>query len=214
MKIIEDMLEKLDNYFEEKKESEFYLMVLAVVAVFGLISYSYLIPITEKELRKDLSIQKELERKIRAEESYLASVTVNGDQRFKIKKLQSEIAGLKTRYSDLKEINEYSDYQIQTLSELLFNDKNWAKFLDSIALKAKKNNIDISLISNKFINNKDSFGHVLEIGVDCEGSYRNMIRFMNEIEESELVVDIYNIQLESNRTINANFKVSVWGINY
>ncbi len=208
------MLEKLDNYFEEKKESEFYLMVLAVVAVFGLISYSYLIPITEKELRKDLSIQKELERKIRAEESYLASVTVNGDQRFKIKKLQSEIAGLKTRYSDLKEINEYSDYQIQTLSELLFNDKNWAKFLDSIALKAKKNNIDISLISNKFINNKDSFGHVLEIGVDCEGSYRNMIRFMNEIEESELVVDIYNIQLESNRTINANFKVSVWGINY
>ncbi len=41
-----------------------------------------------------------------------------------------------------------------------------------------------------------------------------MIKFMNQIEESELVVDIYNIQLESNQTINANFKVSVWGINY
>ncbi|WP_457592788.1 type 4a pilus biogenesis protein PilO [Hydrogenimonas sp.] len=214
MKIIEDLLEKLDNYFEEKKESEFYLMVLAVVAVFGLISYTYLIPITEKELKKDLKIQKQLESKIRAEKSYLASVTVNGDQRFKIKKLQGEISRLKTRYSDLKEINEYSDYQIQTLSELLFNEKNWAKFLDSIALKAKKNNIDISLISNKFINNKDSFGHVLEIGVDCEGSYKNMIRFMNEIEESELVVDIYNIHLESDKNINANFKVSVWGINY
>ncbi|MCF6200610.1 MAG: type 4a pilus biogenesis protein PilO [Hydrogenimonas sp.] len=214
MKIIEDLLEKLDNYFENKKESEFYLMVLAIVSVFGLISYSYLIPITEKELKKDLRIQKDLEKKIRAEESYLASVTVNGDQRFKIKKLQSEISGLKTRYSDLKEINEYSDYQIQTLSELLFNDKNWAKFLDSIALKAKKNRIDIAMISNKFINNQDSFGHVLEIGVDCEGSYKNMIKFMNEIEESELVVDIYNINLESNRTIKANFKVSVWGINY
>ncbi len=214
MKIIEDLLEKLDNYFEEKKESEFYLMVLAVVAVFGLISYSYLIPITEKELRKDLQIQKKLQSKINAEESYLAKVTVNGDQRFRIKQLQGEIARLKTRYRDLKEINEYSDYQIQTLSELLFNEKNWAKFLDSIALKAKKNNIDISLISNKFINNKDSFGHVLEIGVECEGSYRNMIRFMNEIEESELVVDIYSINLESDKKINANFKVSVWGINY
>ncbi|WP_456382366.1 type 4a pilus biogenesis protein PilO [Hydrogenimonas sp.] len=214
MRILEDMLEKLDNYFEEKKESEFYLMVLAIVAVVGLLSYSYLIPMTEKELKKDLNTQKRLENKIREEKRYLASVTVNGDQRYKIKKLQREIANLKIRYSDFKEINEYSDYQIQTLSELLFNEKNWSKFLDSIALKAKKNNIDIFLISNKFVNNKDSFGHVLEIGVDCEGDYRNMIKFMNEIEESELVVDIYNIRLESDKIIKANFKVSVWGINY
>ena len=214
MKILEDMLEKLDNYFENKKESEFYLMVLGIMAVVGLISYSYLIPMTEAELKKDLKNQKRLEKKIRDEKNYLASVTLNNDQRYKIKKLQKEIQGLQVRFNDLKEINEYSDYQIQTLSELLFNEKNWAKFLDSIALKAKKNNIDIFLISNKFINNKDSFGHVLEIGVDCEGNYKDMISFMNQIEESELVVDIYNLQLESNNKINANFKVSVWGINY
>jgi len=214
MKILEDLLEKLDNYFEERKESEFYLMILAVVAVFGLISYSYLIPITEKQLKKDLKQQRDLKEKISADKSYLAMVTINGDQRYQIKKFQKEIAELKTRYGDLKKINEYSDYQIQTLSDLLFNEKTWAKFLDSIALKARKNNINISLISNKFVDNKESFGHVLEIGVDCEGNYKNMIRFMNEIEESELVVDIYNIQLESDKNIKANFKVSVWGINY
>ena len=214
MKKLEDLLEKLDNYFEERKESEFYLMILAVVAVFGLISYSYLIPITEKQLKKDFKQQRDLKEKISADKSYLAMVTVNGDQRYQIKKFQKEIAGLKTRYGDLKKINEYSDYQIQTLSDLLFNEKNWAKFLDSIALKARKNNVNISLISNKFVDNKESFGHVLEIGVDCEGNYKNMIRFMNEIEESELVVDIYNIQLESDKNIKAHFKVSVWGINY
>lgn len=214
MKIIEDLLEKLDNYFEEKKESEFYLIVLGIMAVVGLISYTYLIPITESQLKKDIKQQKKLEKKIREERHYLASVTVNNDQRYKIKKLQNEIQTLQANFSDLKEINEYSDYQIQTLSELLFNEKNWAKFLDSIALKAKKNNIDIFMISNNFINNKDSFGHVLEIGVDCEGSYKNMISFMNEIEESELVVDIYNLQLDSDKNINATFKVSVWGINY
>jgi len=100
MKILEDLLEKLDNYFEEKKESEFYLMVLAIVAVVGLISYSYLIPITEKQLRKDLATQKSLQKKIHEEKRYLASVTVNGDQRYKIKKLQNELANLKIRYSD------------------------------------------------------------------------------------------------------------------
>ena len=151
---------------------------------------------------------------INEEQRYLASVTVNGDHRYKIKKLTREIAMLKQKYNDIKEINEYSDFQIQTLSELLFNEKNWAKFLDSITLKAKKNHVTISMISNKFINNKDHFGHVLEIGVECQGKYKDLIGFMNEIEESELVVDIYQIDMESNRSINANFKVSVWGINY
>jgi len=124
MKIIEDLLERLDNYFEEKKESEFYLIVLGIMAVVGLISYTYLIPITEAQLKKDLKQQKTLEKKIHEEKSYLASVTVNNDQRYKIKKLQKEIQNLQLKFNDLKEINEYSDYQIQTLSELLFNEKN------------------------------------------------------------------------------------------
>lgn len=214
MKIFEDILERLDNYFEGKKQSEFYILVFMIVAVVGFVSYNYLIPVTGKKLKQDLSTQKRLLRMINDEERYLASVTVNGDHRYKIKKLTREIAALKLKYNDLKEINEYSDFQIQTLSELLFNEKNWAKFLDSITLKAKKNHVAISMISNKFINNKDHFGHVLEIGVECEGKYRDLIGFMNEIEESELVVDIYQIDMESNRSINANFKVSVWGINY
>ena len=214
MKILEDILEKLDHYFEGKKESEFYLMVLAIVAVVALISFNYLIPLTEKELKKDLKTQQRLDRLIQEENRYLASITVNGDRRYKIKKLQNEIATLKLQFNDIKEVNDYSDYPIQTLSELLFNEKNWAKFLDSISLKAKNNGVDIFMISNRFVNNQDNFGHVLEIGVECKGMYKNMIRFMNEIEESELVVDIYNIDMESNRSINANFKVSVWGINY
>jgi len=214
MKVLEDVLEKLDHYFEEKKEGEFYLLVFMVVALFGLISYLYLIPMTEEQLRNNVAKKERLEKRIAEEKRYLTSVTVNNDQRYKIKMLQSEMKRLKARYSELKKINEYSDYQIQTLSELLFNERNWAKFLDSIARKAEKNNINISFISNKFVNNEKSFGHVLEVGVDCEGSYHDIIRFMNDIEESELVVDIYHIEMESNQTINANFKVSVWGINY
>ncbi len=214
MKLVEDVLEKLDSYFEDKKQSEFYIIVFMIVGVVGFVSYNYLIPMTTKQLKQDVSKQRRLIRMINEEKRYLASITVNGDRRYKIKKLQREIADLKTKFNNLKELNEYSDFQIQTLSELLFNEKNWAKFLDSITMKAQKNHVAISMISNKFINNKDHFGHVLEIGVDCQGKYKNLIGFMNEIEESELVVDIYSIEMESNQTINANFKVSVWGINY
>jgi uncharacterized small protein (DUF1192 family) len=137
MKLLEDVLENLDRYFEEKKESEFYLLVLMVVSLFGLISYLYLIPITEEKLRNNLTQKEHLEKRIAEEKRYLNSVTVNNDQRYKIKILQNEMRKLKAQYSQLKKINQYSDYQIQTLSELLFNEKNWAKFLDSIALKAE-----------------------------------------------------------------------------
>jgi len=214
MKIWEEYLEKLDLFFENKKESEFFLLVLIIVAFVGYLSYAYLTPWCLDRLKHDLKKQQIVKNMIKDEKDYLASITVNGDQQFKIKKLQQEIKILKKHFNDLKEINTYSDYQIETLSELLFNEKNWAKFLDSIANKAGKNQIDLFMISNKFIEHQKEFGHVLEIGIECEGSYKNIIHFMNDIEESELVVDIYHIDMESNRSIKANFKVSVWGINY
>jgi len=214
MKAIEDILDKLDNYFEHKKDSEFYIIVLGAVFAIGMLSYNILIPKTENMLKKDLRIQSKLKAQLRVEEEYLKSITVNGDNRYKIKKLQKEIKTIKADLNNLKELNEYSDYQIQTLSELLFNEKNWAKFLDSIAKKANENSVDIDIISNKFIQNKKNFGHVLEIGIESEGSYQNIIAFINDIEESELVIDVYDIELEKDKKIRAIFKVSVWGINY
>jgi len=214
MKIIEDILEKLDDYFEHKKESEFYIIVLGTVFAIGMFSYNVLIPETEDILKRDLQTQNRLKAQLTEQENYLKSITVNGDNRYKIKKLQKEIKNLKTTLKNIKELNEYSDYQIQTLSELLFNEKNWAKFLDSIAKKANDNGVDIDTISNIFIQNQENFGHVLEIGIECEGNYQDVIAFMNNIEESELVVDVYEIVLEKEKKIKANFKVSVWGINY
>ncbi|SFP13260.1 type 4a pilus biogenesis protein PilO [Hydrogenimonas thermophila] len=214
MKIVEDILEKLDNYFEHKKESEFYIIVLGTVFAIGMFSYNILIPETEDMLKKDLQIQNRLKAQLTKEKNYLKSVTVNGDNRYKIKKLQKEIKTLKATLNNLKELNEYSDYQIRKLQELLFNEENWAKFLDSIAKKANDNSVDIDIISNTFIQNQKNFGHVLEIGIECEGNYQSIISFINDIEESELVVDVYDIVLEKEKKLRANFKVSVWGISY
>ena len=214
MKIVEDILEKLDNYFEHKKRSEFYIIVLGTVFAIGMFSYNTLIPKTENMLEKDLQVQNRLKAQLLKEKNYLKSVTVNGDNRFKIKKLQKELKNLKATLNNLKESNEYSDYQIHKLQELLFNEENWAKFLDDIAKKANNNHVDINTISNTFIQNQKNFGHILEVGIECEGKYQSIISFINDIEESKLVVDINEIILEKEKKIKANFKVSVWGIKY
>lgn len=214
MKMIEDQLEAIDKYFEGKKQSDFYVFVGLLVVFVGYVAYAYLIPMTQETLKRTQKSKAHVEKKLEEEKRYLTSVTVNGDERYVIKKIEAEIGRLKKSFAEIKEINEYSDFQIRTLSELLFNEQNWAKFLDSIALKARNNRIDIAFIGNKFVQNQESFGHVLEIEVGCEGTYKNLIKFMNEIEESSLVVDIYDINLQSDELIAANFKVSVWGINY
>ncbi|NPA28834.1 MAG: type 4a pilus biogenesis protein PilO [Epsilonproteobacteria bacterium] len=214
MKFIEDTLENLDNYFEGRKESEFYIIVVGILFLFGYLSYGMLIPMSEKVLKRDLMTKRTLESTIRGHEKYLSSITVNGDRRYKIKLLQNDIQRLKNEFKDTRELNEYFDFQIQTLSEMLFNEKNWAKFLDSITKEAKKHHVRITLLSNKFIDNKKSFGHVLEIGIECEGSYKNLLAFINAIEESNLVVDIYDINIEGGKKISSAMKVSVWGINY
>lgn len=214
MKIVEDILEKIDNYFEEKKESDFYLTIFGIVFAIGFLSYNVLIPTTEEMLKRDLERQKRLEKKLIEHKNYLRSVTVNGDNRYLIKRLKKEISEFKKDIKNIRNLNQYSDYQIKTLSKLLFNEKSWSKFLYSIAEKASNYGVDIFSISNSYIKNSEDFGHILEIEIECAGSYKGVLEFINSIEESELVVDIYDISLEKEKYIKSNFKVSVWGINY
>ena len=100
---------------------------------------------------------------------------------------------------------------------MLFNQKSWSRFLNSITDKAEMHNVDIQYISNHYVDNNGSFGHVLEITLGCKGKYKGIIKFMNELEQNTLVTDIYGSELllDSNSSeIFADINISVWGINH
>ncbi len=66
------------------------------------------------------------------------------------------------------------------------------------------------------LDSKGNFGHILEIFIGCEGEYKNIAKFINQIEKNVLVTDVYdtNIYLDENSTTTlADIKISVWGIN-
>ena len=99
---------------------------------------------------------------------------------------------------------------------MLFNQKNWSIFLNSITSKAELQNVDLSYIRNTYVDNNGSFGHVLEVGVGCRGDYKSIVKFMNELEQSILVTDIYGTELhmdENSSKVVADINISVWGIN-
>ena len=216
MKFIEDKLEALDAYFAPKKESEKWLIILGIAGFITYIAYDYLLPYTEEMHKKSELAKKAVEKSIRDNTTYLNSITVNGDRDYRVKQLTQQIANKKKRIEKIRKKIVFIDQNLNKLSDMLFNQKSWSIFLNSITDKAAAQDVDIDYIKNDYVNSKGSFGHVLEVGVGCRGSFKNIVKFMNEMEQNVLVTDIYGSELsmdDNTSDVVADIHISVWGIN-
>jgi len=217
MKFIEDKLEALDAYFEPKKESEKWLIILGVAGIIAYIAYAYLLPYTEEMYQKSERVKRSIKKSILDNQTYLNSITVNGDREYYIKKFTKDIKNKKQAIIRIKSEIEFVDKNLNKLSDMLFNQKSWSNFLNSITDKAAIQNVAIEYIQNKYVDNNGSFGHVLEVSVGCHGSYKDIVKFMNELEQNVLVTDIYGTDMrldENSSHIISDINISVWGINH
>jgi len=216
MKFIEDKLEELDAYFAPKKESEKWIIILGLAGLITYLAYDYLLPYTEQMYKKSEVTKKSIEKSIKNNTIYLNSITVNGDKDYYVKKYTRDIATKKQRIQKTKDKIVFIDNNLNKLSDMLFNQKNWSIFLNSITDKAEIQNVNLEYIRNQYVDNNGSFGHVLEVGVGCKGDYKNIVKFMNELEQNVLVTDIYGttmaMDLNSSKVV-ADINISVWGIN-
>ncbi len=216
MRYIEDKLEELDSYFANKSSSEKWLIILAIAGIIGYILYLYLYPYAESRYKSSLVTQKGLVKKIAEEKRYLQSITVNGDRNFYIKKYDSDIAQRKKTIEDYQKKIALLNQSFAKLSEVLFNRKNWSIFLDSITARAHANDVKLIELTNKYVKDKKSFGHVLEIGIRAEGKFQSIMAFINDLEQNKLVTDVYASDIHydpEKNTIVADLQVSVWGVN-
>jgi lipopolysaccharide export LptBFGC system permease protein LptF len=217
MKFLEDKLERLDAYFAPKKESEKWMMIIAVAGLIAYIAYTYLLPYTENKYKKTEREKQTIQSSIINHSTYLNSITVSGDRDYYVKKYDNDIIMKKQKIVDTKNKVKFIDQNLEKLSDMLFNQKSWSKFLNSITRKAEKQDVDIQYIANKYVDNNGSFGHVLEIAVGCKGEYPNIVKFVNELEQNTLVTDIYGTAFrseENSSNILADINISVWGINH
>ncbi|PHS37451.1 MAG: hypothetical protein COB07_10640 [Sulfurovum sp.] len=216
MKLIEDKLEELDVYFAPKKESEKWLMILGVAGIIGYLAYSYLLPYTEDLYKKSERSKKSIQKSIVDNTTYLNSITVSGDREYYVKKFDNDIVTKKENIVNLKNKIKFINTNLEKLSDMLFNQKSWSIFLNSITDRAEIHNVDLQYITNSYESHKGTFGHVLEIGVGCQGDYKDIVKFMNELEQNVLVTDIFKTKFTADNNgsnVNADIHISVWGIN-
>jgi len=185
-------------------------MIYGMIAV-ALIAFSYLL-FWESAEREYLQVKKEriaVETKLRADEQYL---TLHPES--EIQQIDAQIKAIKAETLAVQEKNEYIDFKISQISELFYNEKAWGAYIDSIAENAKKYHIKMALFTNKRSLEKAKFGHVLDINVYASGQYANMVKFIDAMEQSDLVIDLHGLDLTAKETLELDVNSSVWGITY
>lgn len=218
MKFLEDKLEALDIYFAPKKESEKWVIILGIAGIIAYLGYELLLPYTEDLYKKSERSKKSVQKSITDNNIYLNSITVGGDREYYVKKFDKDIVDKNKEIVDTTNKIKFIDSNLEKLSDMLFNKKSWSNFLNSITSKAEVQNVDLQFIANKYVNDQNgNFGHVLEIGLGCKGQYKNIVKFINELEQNVLVTDIFqtNFTPDSNSSdVVADIHISVWGINH
>lgn len=215
MNNFDTLFDKIDSFFQGKKSSEISLIFLMLFLFVGYLSYSYVFPITDKMLQQSMRNSKEIEKRLQDEKSYVASISRDGDDAFLIKKVKNDIDTAKVLLEKTTFTNAYVDGKLKELSYLLFNDENWARFLNSITQLAEKYAVNIKVIENKI--NEPSIQkieQILNLKIEFNGSFANTMKFINAIEESELVVNIYELNFKGLQDIEGQVSIAVWGMKY
>ncbi|MCX6075943.1 MAG: type 4a pilus biogenesis protein PilO [Campylobacterales bacterium] len=205
----ENYLQNIDASFKNKAKKDIYMIYVMSFAM--IFAFSYLLfwdssEIAFKKIKEQVTI---IESKISNDNLYLQQNPAT-----KITLLEEEIKQAQSELLIYKDNNAYIKGKIEAISSLVYDERTWGEYLHSISKNALKYNIKILDFTNKLALNNSAFGHVLDINISSTGDYKNTLNFMNSLEQSELVVDLHDLNLTMENNIIENLNISVWGITY
>ena len=210
MKInIEDYLHNIDAVFAEKTQKDIYMTYIMIIAGIFAFSYSMFWDSAVQAFDTTRASVVQLDKKISTDKRFLQ---LNPES--KIVSLDKEIKQINQAMIIHKDNNAYIKSKIETISSLIYDERTWGEYLDSISKNAQKYHVKIKSFSNKYASTGSSFGHILDITISSSANYKNTLRFINSLEQSELVVDIHDMNIRAERTLNSDLNISVWGITY
>lgn len=206
--ILEDYLHKIDDFFKEKSQKDTYYVYIMIIGVVASISYPFYSLSTEEFTTAQEKVQT-TSSKINMDKAYLVA-----NPEAKIVMIDRKIKQLEAELQINKENNEYIKSKIDTISALVYDERAWGEYINSISANAKKYNMKVLNFTNEYAKNEESFGHILDIELEVKGNYTNTLKFINSLEQSDLVVDIHDLSIKAENALNTSLYISVWGITY
>ncbi len=207
--ILEKYLYDIDQSFSQKSEKDVKMIYAMVFIVLVMFSYLVFWESSEKGYNDIKAASLKVQDKIAKDKQYLLM-----HPKSEIVRLDQQITDLNSKLVMLKGENTYIKAEIEKIPELFYDQETWGAFIDSIAENAKKNKVKLNFFANRLASDKTKFGHVLNLEIQAEAPYKNMVRFINAIEKSKLVVDLHDLDLVATEKLNLDLNLSVWGITY
>jgi len=219
----ESSLDKIDNYFAGKTDNEIKTILLVIAAVlFGFLMFLYFTPAKEFQESQNTRLQKattDLTRATRELED-LAGGPGAPDKNYKINQHNNALRAEKARLENLKYQNTYLDQKLRENASVTYNQETWANFLDELTKTAETNNVKIVALESD--SHELEFGvpqEVLDVVLTIEGKFNNVLRYINDVEQSVVVVDVKGFEITPNlddeeKQVSGSVKVSVWGMEY
>lgn len=206
---IEDYLQRIDNTFKEKTQKDIYMTYIMIFAIIFAFAYLLFWDTSIAEFEQKQQQNSALKSKIDLHKLYLSQ-----NPESKITLLENDIKRASNEMIIHKDNNAYIKNKIETISSLIYDERTWGEYLYSISTNAQKYNVQIKNLNNHYATNNSSFGHVLDITIKTTAKYKNTIKFINSLEQSNLVVDIHGLSIKAQDTLNSDLNISVWGITY
>jgi len=206
---IENYLHDIDNFFKDKEPKEIYMIYLMIIASIFAFSYMLFWDSSFDSFEKTKNDVKRVSNQIHADEEYLRR-----NPKMKITQLENEIKKTNEKMLLMRKNNEYIKHKIESISFLIYDEEAWGRYLDSITTNSQKYNLQIHTLTNKYAKVGSSFGHILDIAVVSEGNFNNTLKFINALEQNDLVVDVHDFNLTMQENLHSELNISVWGIKY
>ncbi len=207
--MLEKYLYDIDQSFAQKSEKDVKMIYAMVFIVLVMFSYLVFWESSEKGYNDIKAASLKVQDKIAKDKQYLLMHPAS-----EIVRLDQQITDLNNKLVVLKDENVYIKAEIEKIPELFYDQETWGAFIDSVAENAKKHKVKLNFFANRLATDKTTFGHVLNLEIQAVAPYKNMVKFINAIEKSKLVVDLHDLDLVATEKLDLDLKLSVWGITY
>lgn len=204
---IEDYLYTLDQSLSQKSDRDKMMLYVMIFASLFAISYLFFWESSEASFKVSHEKAMKAEEALNFDKNYLAA---NPPER--ITQIEQETVEIERQHTLYVQYNTYIKEQLEQISSLYYDEKVWGAYLDSISRYARAYNIKLSQFGNTLQTDNSSFGHVLDISIASEGPYKNTLKFINALEQSQLVVDLHDFDINADEKLRGDLNISVWGI--
>lgn len=204
---IEDYLYSLDNTLSKKNERDKMMIYVMIFFAFFAVSYSLFWDSAEQSFEESHQKALAMQSKLDEDKSYLQTYPPE-----RLDQIDADTTALLQKKEEYVGYNRYINEKLEQISSLYYDKVVWGAYLNSISHFAKVHKVKLDSFANSLQTDNSSFGHVLDITISANAPYKNVLKFINSLEESQLVVDLHTIDMKADDHLKSDLNISVWGI--